>query len=92
MHDLSKLWKKVCGPLYGKFASPFGMPPRRAPIRLDHRRAWGEEGVAASEGDRELAHRRVFQVSTPASRLSAIPHFRARGRAPALTRPRPPRG
>ena len=37
-----------------------GCHPVGAPIRQDHLGAWGEEGVAASESDKEVEHRRVF--------------------------------
>ena len=56
----------------GKFASPFGVPPRRAQIREDHLRAWGEEGVVASECDKEVEHRQVFR--TKHLNVAAIRH------------------
>ena len=37
-----------------------GCHPVGAPIRQDRFGAWGEEGVAASEIDKEVEHRRVF--------------------------------
>ena len=88
MHDMPK---KICGPLHGKFASPIGMPPRRAPIRVDPWRAWGEEGVAASESDPELEHRWVLQSKHSSIAAIRKPHL-GREEVSRIDQTSPPRG